>query len=738
MSRLHFYKQHDHSDCGATCLRIIFRYYGKHFSAATMQQMTACGHEGTSFFELKAAAEHFGMETCALRLTWEELKEVQKPCILHWRGKHFVVLIRIRKNLWSRKEEAVVMDPAHGRLHYSREEFLKHWLKEKEQTGHALVLTPTEAFGRLDGEEEVKLTWTDLLDQMYPHLKSLLGVFATMAIGGILGLIFPFFTQYMVDYGIGEKSLYVISLVLFAQLLLTLGQLGNDLLRGWLTLKCTSLISISFIHRFLTKLTRLPIAFFETRNAGDIMQRISDNTRIQSFVTNTIVSTGISLVFFFIYTSLILEFGFSLFGVFMAGAALYIGWTMLFLKRRREIDAKRFQHLSDNQSNLIELVNGMADIKLNNCEKPKVEQWHSIQQKIYRTNLQSRSLENIQSVGATFIDQVKNLVICYMAARLVVKGMLTLGEMFTIQYILGQMNAPLRRISTMIQEIQDAGLSMERLGDIYNREDERPTESGRLQYIPFEADIVLRNVSFRYPSSSTDILKDINVTIPHGKTTAIVGTSGCGKTTLLKVMLGYYQPTNGEVQLVRQRRQGVQVCRLQDYRLDKWREFSGVVMQDGHIFSDTITRNVTMSDLPPEEMTVELACENACIQEYIESLPLKYETKIGPDGEGLSTGQKQRILLARALYRAPYFLFLDEATSALDSQTECEIIQRIHNTYYEHTIVMVAHRLSAILHADHIIVMDQGRVAEQGTHDELMAKKGIYHQLMESQMTVTE
>ena len=726
MRKYHFYKQHDHSDCGATCLRMVFRYYGKHFSASTMQQMAACGREGTSFFELKTVAEKFGMETCALRLTWEELKEVQKPCIVHWRGNHFVVLTRIRKSLWSRKEEAVVIDPAHGFLHYSREEFLKHWQKEKGQGGYALILTPTEAFGRLNGESEVRLTWMDLLEHVLPHGKSLLGVFATLAIGGFLGMIFPFFTQYMVDHGIGEKSMYVISLVLFAQLLLTLGQLGNDLLRGWLTLKCTSLISISFIHRFLTKLTRLPIAFFETRNAGDIMQRISDNNRIQSFVTNTIVSTGISLIFFFVYTGLILEFGISLFGVFMAGAVVYIGWTILFLKKRREIDAKRFQNLADNQSNLIQLVSGMPDIKLNNCEKTKVEEWHSIQQKIYRTNLQSRSLENIQSVGATFIDQVKNLVISYMAARLVVQEVLTLGEMFTIQYILGQMNAPLKRISIMIQEIQDAGLSMERLGDIYNREDERPAGSKVINAIPLKADIVLKNVSFRYPSSSTDILKDINVTVPNGKTTAIVGASGSGKTTLLKLMFGYYPPTSGEVQLSGNR--------LQDYRLDKWREYSGVVMQDGHIFSDTILRNITMSDLPPEEGVVEFVCEHACIQDYIESLPLKYNTKIGVDGEGLSMGQKQRILLARALYRGAFFLFLDEATSALDSETESEVIQRIHNTYVGHTIVMVAHRLSTIRHADHIIVMDQGRIAEQGTHDELITKEGIYHRLIKCQM----
>ena len=725
MPKYHFYKQHDHSDCGATCLRIIFRYYGKHFTAATMQQMAACGHEGTSFFELKTAAEKFGMETCALRLTWEELKEVQKPCIVHWRGNHFVVLTRIRKNLWSRKEEAVVIDPAHGFLHYSREEFLKHWQKEERRGGHALILTPTEAFGRLDGESEVKLTWADLFEHVLPHAKSLFGILATMAVGGFLSMSLPFFTQYMVDRGIGDKSLYVISLVLFAQLMLTLGQLGNDLLRGWLTLKCTSLISISFIHRFLTKLTRLPIAFFETRNAGDIMQRISDNNRIQSFVTNTIVSTGISILFFVVYAGLIWDFGASLFGTFMIGAALYIGWTVLFLKKRRQIDAKRFQNLSDNQSNLIQLVNGMADIKLSNSEKMKVEEWHSIQQKIYRTNLQSRSLENVQSVGATFIDQVKNLVICFMAARLVVQDVLTLGEMFTIQYILGQMNAPLKRISSMIQEVQDANLSLERLGDIYNREDERPPGSQVAYGRPILEDIHLRNVSFRYPGSSTDILKDINVTVPYGKVTAIVGASGSGKSTLMKLMCGYYEPTSGHV-IVRGNR-------LQDYNLRIWRDISGVVLPDGYIFSDTIARNIMMTDEPAEEGVLEFACEHACIDEFIESLPLKYETKIGPDGEGLSTGQKQRILLARLLFRAPYFMFLDEPTSALDSETENEIMKRVFGTYFEHTFVIVGHRLSTVRHAHNIIVMDGGRIAEQGTHDELMAKGGVYYNLMKYQ-----
>ena len=730
MRKYHFYKQHDRSDCGATCLRMVCRYYGKHFSAATMQRLTACGHEGTSFFELKQAAEALGMEAYATRLTWDDLKEVGKPCILHWGGNHFVVLTRIRKNLWTRKTEATVIDPGHGFLHYNEADFRKHWQKDRLE-GFALLLVPTERFGQQQGEQEISLRWRDLLEHVMPHRTALAGVLVTLGVGGLLGMVFPFLTQAMIDRGIEAKNLNVIWLLLLAQLMLSLGQLGNDLLRGWLTLKCTSQISISFIHRFLSKLTRLPLSFFETRNAGDIMQRISDNSRIQTFITNTIVSTGISLVFFVIYSGLMHEFGGSLFGVFLLGAVVYIGWTVLFLKKRREMDAKRFRNHADNQSNLIQLVNGMPDIKLNNCGKAKVEEWHFIQQKIFTTNLQTRTLENIQTTGATFIDQVKNLVISYMAARLVVEGQLTLGEMVSIQYILGQMNAPLKRITGMIQEIQDTKISMERLGDIYNREDEEPAGVKYACRPPEQADIVLKDVGFHYPSSSVEVLKHVDVTIPAGKVTAIVGTSGCGKSTLMKLLLGSHAPTCGEVLLGGRR--------LQEYRLTSWRECCGVAMADGYIFSDTIAGNVAMGRDDCHIDSVKYACETACIQDFVESLPLGYDTKIGIDGDGLSSGQKQRILLARAVYHLPSYIFLDEATNALDSHTEQEVIRGMrHNDLYgDRTVVMVAHRLSTIRCADFIIVMENGGVAEQGTHEELLAKQGAYYRLVKNQLAAS-
>ena len=727
MRKYHFYKQHDRSDCGATCLRMVCRYYGKHFSAATMQRLTACGHEGTSFFELKQAAESLGMEAYATRLTWDDLKEVGKPCILHWGGNHFVVLTRIRKNLWSRKTEVTVIDPGHGFLHYNEADFRKHWQGDRAE-GFALLLVPTERFGSQKGEEEITLRWRDLLEHVMPHRAALLGVLATLAVGGLLGMVFPFLTQAMIDRGIEGKNLHVISLLLLAQLMLSLGQLGNDLLRGWLTLKCTSQISIAFIHRFLTKLMRLPLAFFETRNAGDIMQRISDNSRIQTFITNTIISTGISLVFFVGYSVLMQDFGYSLFGVFLLGAAVYLGWTVLFLKKRREMDAKRFRNQADNQSNLIQLVNGMPDIKLNNCGKAKVEEWHCIQQKIFKTSLQTRALENIQATGATFIDQVKNLVISYMAARLVVEGVLTLGEMVSIQYILGQMNAPLKRISTMIQEIQDTKISMERLGDIYNREDEEPADVDFIRKLPEQADIVLKDVGFHYPSSSVEVLKQVNLTIPAGKVTAIVGVSGCGKSTLMKLLLGSHVPTCGEILL--------DGHRLQEYRLTGWRDYCGVAMSDGYIFSDTIANNIVLGRDEGDRNNIDVACEAACIKDFVYSLPLGYDTKIGIEGDGISSGQKQRILLARAVYHLPFYIFLDEATNALDSHTEQEVIRgmRYNDLFGDRTVVMVAHRLSTIRCADHIVVMEDGRVAEQGTHEDLLSRKDAYYRLVKNQL----
>lgn len=727
MLKKYFFHQHDNSDCGAACLRMVLQYYGKYFTAATVQKKTAVGVCGTSFWDIKNAAESFYLDTLAIRLSWDGLKEVNKPCIIHWRANHFVVVKKIVKNKFTRKECALIYDPAKGVIKLGKSCFLKNWII-RDGEGYALICTPKDTFFHLKEDENSSLTWKDVFQHLIPFRYSIIGVFVTLTIGGGLSLLSPFLTQAIVDYGIGNKDYSIITLLLFAQMAIALGQLCNDLLRGWLTLKATSLMSIAFIRRFLLKLTSLPISFFDKRNTGDILQRISDNVRIQSFVTNSIISTSISIVFLFVYSGVLYNYGSFLFLIFVTGAFISLVWALLFLKQRRNIDAKRFVNMADTQSNLIELISGMSDIKLNNCEREKVDEWHSIQQELFRTNLQNRSLENIQSFGAVFIDQTKNLIISYLAAGYVINDIVTIGQLFTIQFVLGQLNAPIQRVLSLIKEVQDAQLSMERIGDLYNREDEGMQFKGSIEMIPKSASIHINNLCYKYASSKTPVLRNLNASISSGKITAIVGNSGCGKTTLIKLLVGYYMPQDGEIMIGNHS--------LKDYSIKSWRDCCGVVTQDGFIFSDSIRKNVTMSSDRIDEEALNVACDIACIRDYIEGLPQKYDTKIGADGLSISSGQKQRLLLARVLYRKPSYLFMDESTNAIDSNTESEIMQKLFLYFKECSIVIVAHRLSTVLNADNILVMDNGRIVEEGNHLSLIANGGTYSRLIHNQCIV--
>lgn len=543
----------------------------------------------------------------------------------------------------------------------------------------------------------------------------------------LLNLLLPFITQSIIDKGVTLGNLSFVKTMLAAQLFIVIGQTANNLIRSWLMLHVTARVSISLISDFLAKLMRLPISFFDTKMTGDIMQRIQDHSRIQDFLTNSLLSIVMAMVLFIIYGVVLGGYNIIILGIFLSGTILYIGWVLLFLKWRRKLDYMRFQEAANNQSNIVQLIGGMQDIKLNNCEKQKRWEWERIQAKLFRISIKGLTLSQAQQVGGTFIDQTKNIIISFLAAKSVIDGNMTLGMMTALTYIIGQLNAPVSQFISFVREYQDANISMERLGEINNRDDEEPAGEEKIYEIPENADIEFKNVTFQYDGPhSPKVLDGISLKVAHGKVTAIVGTSGSGKTTLLKMMLGFYPPSEGSVTLGG--------CEMEAYSESSWRKKCGCVMQEGYVFSNTIAENIGLCDEIPDMVRVRQAAEVANIREWIESLPLGYNTKIGADGHGLSTGQKQRILIARAAYKNSPYLFFDEATNSLDANNEKLIMENLNHLFDGKTVVVVAHRLSTVKNADKILVVDNGHIIEEGTHLELTARKGYYYELVRNQL----
>ena len=735
------YQQLDAMDCGPTCLRIVASFYGKRYTLQTLRDKCHITREGVSLLGISDAAESIGFRTAGVRLTWEQLRDqVLLPCIVHWHQRHFIVVYGIKKQ--KKGYKILVSDPASGLLVYDEKAFLNGWLQsvddEKDITekngvnpakthGIALILEPTPTFYKEKGEDDRKMNFRYLAEYLRPYKSYIAQILLAMFVASGISLIMPFITQSVVDTGIGTGNISFIVMLLVAELVLVIGQMCNNLIRSWLMLHMTTRVSISLISDFLCKLMRLPIAFFDSKMIGDIMQRIEDYNRVQAFLTGSLLSMAVAIITFLIYSIVMAGYDIGIFGVFLIGSIFYILWIVLFLKRRRKLDYMRFQEASANQSNIVQLINGMQDIKLNNCEKQKRWEWESIQAKLFKVSIKSLTLEQSQEVGGTFIDQTKNIIISFLAASAVIKGDMTLGMMMAMQYIIGQLNAPILQLILFIQETQDASISLERLGEIHERKDEEPDEEQRIREIPDNAGIEFRNVTFQYDGlHSAKVLDNVSFRIPPNKVTAIVGASGSGKTTMLKMMLGFYHPISGEVLLGD--------TALKNYSENCWRRFCGSVMQEGYIFSDSIAGNIGISDEYPDMTRVRKAAEVSNIKEWIESLPLGYNTKIGVDGHGLSTGQKQRILIARAAYKNAKFLFFDEATNSLDANNERAIMENLDKLFRDKTVVIVAHRLSTVRNADNIIVLDNGRIAEQGTHDELTRMKGKYYTLVKNQL----
>ena len=728
------YKQLDAMDCGPTCLRMIAAHYGRELPLQRIRSMSKTTREGSSLLGLSTAAEDLGFHTAGVKLTWEQLRdEMPLPCIAHWNQNHFIVIYKITKKrgVWY----VYVSDPAAGLLKYTEEQFRKSWLEVKGEDGHAdqgilLLIETTPRFYEQrdgDGKDGGRFTLARLAEYLRPHRHSLVQLVLAMIAASLLSLILPFITQSVVDQGVSLGRLDFVKTMLIAQLLIVLGQLANDLIRNWLMLHVTARVSISLISDFLSKLMRLPIAFFDTKMTGDIMQRIQDHNRIQNFLTSSLLNIAIAAVLLLIYGAILGGYNLTILLVFLVGTTLYVGWVLLFLRWRKQLDYKRFQESANNQGNIVQLIGGMQDIKLNNCEKQKRWEWERIQARLFKISISGLTLSQTQQIGGTFIDQAKNIFISYLAAKGVIDGNMTLGMMTALTYIIGQLNAPVGQFISFVRESQDANISMERLGEIHNREDEEPVGKEKVRDIPENADLEFRDVTFQYEGPlSPKVLAGISLKVPHGKVTAIVGASGSGKTTMLKMMLGFYAPVEGVVTLGG--------SELANYSESAWRAHCGCVMQEGYIFSNTIAENIALCDETPDMARVRRAAEVANIKDWIERLPLGYNTKIGADGHGLSTGQKQRILIARAAYKNSPYLFFDEATNSLDANNEKVIMENLDRLFEDKTVVIVAHRLSTVKNADNIIVLDSGHIVEEGTHAELTAKKGYYYELVRNQL----
>lgn len=733
MKRFPFYAQYDTMDCGPSCLRMIARYYGRSYSLQTLRHRSFITREGVSMLGISDAAESIGMRTMGARLTMAQLIEgVQLPCILHWNQCHFVVCYKIKRN---RRGHFVfyIADPASQLVKYDEETVRKCWLTHREggeDRGVALLLAPGPDFKSVNAEETEPSTKRDLLyfaRYFLPYKSQFVQLVVGMILGSALQMAFPFLTQALVDVGIKDRSLSFITLILIAQLALFVAQLAVGFLRSWIMLHINSRIDIALISDFLMKLMRLPLHYFDTKMTGDIMQRIGDHGRIKTFLMGNAINIVFSLANFFIYAVILGYYSMSILGIFLLGNTFYVLWILSFMKYRRELDVRRFNQSAGEQSKLIQLIQGMQEIKLNNCERQKRWEWERIQVRLFKINVKSLTLGQVQQVGTVFFTQTTSIIISFVAAEAVVEGRMTLGMMMALTYIIGQVSAPIGEFIGFAQSFQDAKISIERLNDIHGLKDEEDGIEEKLSTLPSSHDLRVENVSFSYSGADRDYaLDDVSLDIPANKVTAIVGASGSGKTTLVKLLQGFYVPNKGRILL------GSTPLSLINPHL--WRSKTGSVMQESFIFSDSIARNIAISQEEIDVQRLYDAARIANVDDFIQSLPLGYHTKIGMEGNGVSAGQRQRILIARAVYKNPEFIFLDEATNSLDANNERTIMNNLHDFYKGRTVLVVAHRLSTVCDADHIVVLDKGRVVEQGTHQQLTSMHGYYYRLVKNQL----
>lgn len=739
-----YYRQLNAMDCGPTCLRMVARYYGKHFNADTLRQMAGFNKSGVSLLGISDTAEKMGFRTRGVKITLEQLRDAPLPAILHWDQHHFVVLYKLNKH------SAKIADPGKGIITYSKEEFLKKWEaipsplgRDREGLGVALLLEPTPVFYELESQKENKLSWNLVLQYLRSAKWQLVQVFAALIITSLLSLVFPFLTQSIVDTGINTHNLQFVVIVLIAQVMLTFSQTIVGFIRSRLLLRVSNILNIQILSDFWIKLTKLPVAYFDAHHTGDTLQRIGDHRTIQGFLTGTALSTLFSFFNFIIYAIVLVIYSVQLFFVFCVGSIIYFIWVQLFLRIRRKLNYETF-HLSSKEKNTtLQLIQGMQEIRLNNAEKQKRWEWENIQANVFKLGFKNLNYSQVQSAGATFINNIQGIAISFIVAKLVIDGQLTLGAMLAVQYVIGQLSGPIQQWVGFVQSFQDAKISMERLNEIHQLDDEEDPEKSYITQLPEQKSIIIKDLSFTYPGAGNDpVLENINLAIPQNKVTAIVGASGSGKTTLVKILLKVYEQYEGEIRVgsgsfstSSERGLGGEAGLKFGFISHKfWRSECGAVLQDGYIFNDTIARNIAVGDETINTNRLIQSCRIANIHSFIEALPNGYYTKLGAEGTGVSQGQKQRIMIARAVYKDPAYLFFDEATNSLDANNEKEIVENLERFFKGKTVVVVAHRLSTVKNADKIVVLDKGKIAEEGTHEQLTALKGKYYELVKNQL----
>lgn len=728
MKKFPTYRQADSKDCGPTCLKIVSKYYGKTLNIQQLREFSETTREGSNLLFLSDAAEKIGFRTLGVKLNVESLEEAPLPCILHWNKEHYVVLYDVKKGNYH------ISDPGFGLIKYNKEDFLKFWIgnnaDEKTTEGIALLMEPTPKFNQSEFEKEEKksIGFGILYQYLWRYKSFLIQLSIGLLAGSLLQLIFPFLTQSIVDVGIQNQNIGFIYLILFAQLFLFAGRTGLELIRSWILLHLSTRINISLISDFFIKLMNLPISFFDVRMTGDIMQRISDHRRIERILTTSSLNVIFSVINMFVMGGVLAYFNLQIFFVFFGGSILYFGWITLFLKRREELDYKRFSEVSQEQSKVMELINGMQEIKLHNAEKQKRWGWEHVQARLFRVSMKGLVLEQSQSIGSSVINELKNIFIIFICAKLAMtnEGGFTIGSMMAVSSIVGSLDGPITQLIGFVRELQDAKISLARLSEIHDKEDEIQQEEFQMHEVPQNEDIIIKDVSYRYLGSDLPVLDGLNLTIPAKKVTAIVGVSGSGKTTLMKLLLKFYEPEKGDVI--------VGNSQLKNISQKAWRDNVGAVMQEGFIFNDTIANNIAVGVDHVDKNRLAYAVDVANIKEYIYSLPLGYNTKIGQEGVGMSTGQKQRLLIARAVYKNPEMLFFDEATSALDANNEKAIMHKLDMFFKDKTVVVIAHRLSTVMNADQIVVLDKGKIIEIGSHSALVEQKGNYFELVKNQL----
>lgn len=714
--------QMDMQDCGPACLKIVAKHFGRFYSLQYLRDRCGITNQGVSLLDLSTGAESIGLRTLAIKCTLSDVvNQVPFPAIIFWKESHFIVVYHANKKyIW-------VSDPAKGRVKYTHEEFRAGWYPKGESIGVLLAIEPTIDFQRSSIEKELeKNSFISILRYFIPYKNSFATIFFIMLVATLLQGILPFISKAVIDVGIKTTDINFINMVLIGNICILLSITIFNVIRDWILLHITSRVNIALISDYLIKLMKLPVTFFENKLLGDILQRARDHERIRSFIMNNSLSLVFSTLTFIVFSVILLIYNPIIFYIFLSGSILYAAWVLLFLRIRKRLDWEYFELISQDQSYWVETVSAIQDIKIYNYEKYRRWKWEEIQARLYKVNKRVLNVTNMQNLGAQFIENIKNMGIVFFCASAVIKGEITFGVMISTQFIIGMLNGPLVQFIGFVVSAQYAKISFLRMNEIRQLKDEEELLSiGATSILPESRDITLSNIIFQYSPNSPLVLSNIFLTIPQNKVTAIVGGSGSGKSTLLKLLVRLYKPTYGDIKMGN--------MNVSSINLRTWRNMCGVVMQDGKLFSDTILANIVLDDEHINYDRLHEACKMAQIEDEINGMPKGFDTFIGEKGRGLSGGQKQRLLIARALYRDPDFLFLDEATNSLDVINEKRIVEALNSAFKNRTVIVVAHRLSTIRHADQIVVLHQGRIVEIGNHENLMERKGEYYNLVSIQ-----